>query len=195
MINKKHFRPALLAALALTGGLSGTVQAQAPGPCPNVQTGTYSSYPHFYSDCTVSSVGPGLIPAVGAVETEVTFALDNQGFDPAPGASVPVGQLDDSFIVSMGTDYTGNCTEVQQGSSAGNPSLEDDTVYCAIVATTGGDKIYNRGTWTGTAWTNIQVLSDAISATPTSVPALPLFGLLSLGGLLGLFGARRLGRR
>lgn len=64
-----------------------------------------------------------------------------------------------------------------------------------------GTNIYLRGAWKGSAWTDVQVLRfDSTAAgvnnsTPETVPALPLSALLSLGGLLGLFGVRRLGRR
>jgi hypothetical protein len=197
MINGTSSRTTALAALALTAGLSGTVQAQEPGACPNAQTGTSASYPHIYSDCTVSSAAPVTYPVLGAVETNASISYADSGLDPAPGASLPVGELDsaNSFVASMGPSYTGNCTEVAKGSNTASAPLTANTFYCAVVATTGGDNIYFRGFYSGFGWQNPQVLTDAISNTPASVPALPLFGLLSLGGLLGLFGARRLGRR
>ena len=45
------------------------------------------------------------------------------------------------------------------------------------------------------SWSNPVAVASAPSATApsaTPVPALPLFGLLTLGGLLGLFGLRKL---
>jgi hypothetical protein len=197
MINGTSSRTTALAALALTAGLSGTVQAQEPGACPNAQIGTYASYPHIYSDCAVSSAAPVIYPALGAVETNATINYPDSGLNPAPGASFPVGVLDsaNSFVASMGPSYTGNCTELAKGSNTTSATLTANTFYCAVIATTGGDNIYFRGFYNGFGWANAQVLTDAISSTPASVPALPLFGLLSLGSLLGLFGVRRLGRR
>ena len=41
-------------------------------------------------------------------------------------------------------------------------------------------------------YVDFNTASGSVAAPPTPVPALPLFGLLTLGGLLGLFGLRKL---
>ena len=81
------------------------------------------------------------------------------------------------------------------------PSVVDGNVYCARLSNIEGNQLWLRGTVdvAGNTWKDPIVLTNQPGvgtpyrpASTVPVPVLPFWGLLSLAGLIGLFGFRKL---
>ena len=200
--------------LALFAMFSTSVLAQDLRVCPNVQVGEWLSppaiYSVIYSDCTtqVSGGGPALHVMLanisGLVFSGARFPDD---FDPTPTGDVPFGEYDglDMVAEDMGPNYTGTCSDM----AASIPTLDinnppfavDGNVYCGRTSNIEGNQLWVRGTAdvAGNTWKDPIVLTNQPGiGTPyyakatVPVPVLPFWGLLSLAGLIGLFGFRKL---
>ena len=127
-------------------------------------------------------------------------------FDPTPVGDVPIGTEWDGldFVVEdMGPNYTGTCNDMAASipTLSGDPSLVDGNVYCARLSNIEGNQLWLRGTVdvAGNTWKDPIVLTNQPGvgtpyrpASTVPVPVLPFWGLLSLAGLIGLFGFRKL---
>ena len=195
--------------VALFAMFSTSVLAQDLRVCPNVQVGEWdSSAPSIYSDCTMEPVGGGaglyvFMGFAGLVGMEGGLPGD---FDPTPVGDVPIGTEYDGldFVVEdMGPNYTGTCNDMVASipTLSGNTSLVDGNVYCARLSNIEGNQLWLRGTVdvAGNTWKDPIVLTNQPGvgtpyrpASTVPVPVLPFWGLLSLAGLIGLFGFRKL---
>ena len=126
-------------------------------------------------------------------------------FDPTPTGDVPVGEFDglDLAVEDMGPNYTGTCSDMAASipTISDDPSLVDGNVYCTRLSNTEGNQVWLRGTAdvAGNTWKDPIVLTNQPGvgtpyrpASTVPVPVLPFWGLLSLAGLIGLFGFRKL---
>ena len=201
--------------VALFAMFSTSVLAQDLRVCPNVQVGEVappafvSSAPSIYSDCNME-------PVDGGDGLHVFMAFDNlvgmEGgfpgeFDPTPVGDVPIGTEYDGldFVVEdMGPNYTGTCNDmvasIPTNTEGGIPRV-DGNVYCARISNIEGNQLWLRGTVdvAGNTWKDPIVLTNQPGvgtpyrpASTVPVPVLPFWGLLSLAGLIGLFGFRKL---
>ena len=195
--------------VALFAMFSTSVLAQDLRVCPNVQVGVVVGGPAIYSDCTMQPVGGGLqfhillTPFGGGVISD--GALPSE-FDPAPTGDVPFGTEWDGLdwaTEDMGPNYTGTCNDMAASipTLSGDPSLVDGNVYCARFSNIEGNQLWLRGTVdvAGNTWKDPIVLTNQPGvgtpyrpASTVPVPVLPFWGLLSLAGLIGLFGFRKL---
>ncbi len=103
----------------------------------------------------------------------------------------------------MGPNYTGTCNDMVASIptiTGGIPQV-DGNVYCARLSNIEGNQLWLRGTVdvAGNTWKDPIVLTNQPGVgTPyyakatVPVPVLPFWGLLSLAGLIGLFGFRKL---
>ena len=196
--------------VALFAMFSTSVLAQDLRVCPNVQVGVLFGGPSIYSDCNFQPAGGGaqfhifLTRGSGVVYFE--GALPAQ-FDPAPTGDVPFGTEWDGldFVVEdMGPNYTGTCNDmvasIPTNPEEGIPRV-DGNVYCARISNIEGNQLWLRGTVdvAGNTWKDPIVLTNQPGvgtpyrpASTVPVPVLPFWGLLSLAGLIGLFGFRKL---
>ena len=196
--------------VALFAMFSTSVLAQDLRVCPNVQVGEWdSSASSIYSDCTMEPVGggDGLYVFMGfdnLVGMEGGLPGD---FDPTPVGDVPIGTEYDGldFVVEdMGPNYTGTCNDmvasIPTKPEGGIPRV-DGNVYCARISNIEGNQLWLRGTVdvAGNTWKDPIVLTNQPGvgtpyrpASTVPVPVLPFWGLLSLAGLIGLFGFRKL---
>ena len=194
--------------LALFAMFSTSVLAQDLRVCPNVQVGVRDGEPAIYSDCTVQ-------PAGGGPQFHIFLSLFLDGFvlsdgdlpdnlDPAPTGDVPFGTHDilDYAIEDMGPNYTGTCNDMVASipTNGGLPEAVNGSVYCTRLSNTEGNQLWLRGTLdvAGNTWKDpIMLTNQPGVGTPYSpkatvpVPVLPFWGLLSLAGLIGLFGFRK----
>ena len=198
--------------IAVFGSLMLTHQSAAAAPtvytCPNVQVGgegapAFTS-PSVYSDCYMD-FGSLTFATVRMVYAPPIIDFDanyREEFSPQPSYSINAGtfggEVEDAAFENMGSGYSGNCVnDMNPTNSLGN-SLQAtaNDVYCGRVTSGTGESIWVRATFNGTTFTSPLIVTNAASAAPPSVPVptLPLFGLLSLGGLIGLFGTRKLKR-
>ena len=201
--------------VALFAMFSTSVLAQDLRVCPNVQVGVWDgggvwdAEPAIYSDCTVQPAGGG-----GQLHIYLTlldeFVFSNGAFpdnlDPAPTGDVPFGTEWDGLdwaVEDMGPTYTGTCNDMAASipTLSGDPSLVDGNVYCARLSNIEGNQLWLRGTVdvAGNTWKDPIVLTNQPGvgtpyrpASTVPVPVLPFWGLLSLAGLIGLFGFRKL---
>ena len=196
--------------LALFALFSTSVLAQDLRVCPNVQVGEWRGLPAIYSDCTMEPVGggDGLYVLMGFGDTLVGMEGGAPSdFDPTPVGDVPVGTEFDTldFVVEdMGPNYTGTCSDM----AASIPTFDngvvprvDGNVYCGRLSNIEGNQVWLRGTAdvAGNTWKDPIVLTNQPGvgtpyrpASTVPVPVLPFWGLLSLAGLIGLFGFRKL---
>jgi len=201
ILSSKVAAPVLFAVFYISSN-----SALALTACPNVQVGINDNRsenrPALYSDCTMD-LGDPATPYW--LTLEVSNGVIRAGgynpqtlFSPPPVGNEPFGTWDRNtlFAADMGSSYSGNCDEVTYSDNSINPV--SGNVYCGVVGNTNGEKVYFRGTWTGTTWTSAQVLTDAagvgvpLASEVTPVPVLPTWGFLLLTGLLGLAGFRKL---
>lgn len=94
----------------------------------------------------------------------------------------------------MGAGYTGDCTEVTSYTTDTSQFANNGHSYCAFFLLRDGSDVVVKTT-TEVNNSTVTFTGTTISAranVPATVPAIPLFGLLSLGGLLGLVGVRKL---
>ena len=195
--------------LALFALFSTSVLAQDLRVCPNVQVGKWLSLPAIYSDCTIQPNGGGFeFPVMMAFSVPNGVYIDGSApaeLDPKPTGDVPFGEFDllDLVAEDMGPIYTGTCSDMAASipTLSGDPSLVDGNVYCARLSNTEGNQLWVRGTAdvAGNTWKDPIVLTNQPGVgTPyyakatVPVPVLPFWGLLSLAGLIGLFGFRKL---
>ena len=195
--------------LAFFALFSTSVLAQDLRVCPNVQVGEWGGLPAIYSDCTMEPVGggDGLYVLMGFGDTLVGMEGGAPSdFDPTPVGDVPVGtEFDDldRATEDMGPNYTGTCNDMAASipSTGTNLVSVDGNVYCTRISNKEGNQLWLRGTldWAGNTWKDPIVLTNQPGVgTPyrpkatVPVPVLPFWGLLSLAGLMGLFGFRKL---
>ena len=197
--------------LALFAMFSTSAWAQDLRVCPNVQVGVYDDgatlAPAIYSDCSLETVyGSGYHLTMRFNGTSVRWnGFYPDGFDPKPVGDVPFGKWDELDIVSedMGPDYTGICNDMAASipTDSSTAPTADGSVYCARLSNVEGHQLWLRGTVdvAGNTWKDPIVLTNKPGVgTPYSpkatvpVPVLPLWGLLSMAGLIGLFGFRKL---
>jgi len=192
--------------VALFAMFSTSVLAQDLRVCPNVQVGEWdSSAPSIYSDCTMEPVdgGDGLHVFMGFVDSVGMEGGLPGDFDPTPVGDVPIGTEYDGLgfgVENMGPNYTGTCNDMVASITNGIP-LVDGNVYCARISNIEGNQLWLRGTVdvAGNTWKDPIVLTNQPGvgtpyrpASTVPVPVLPFWGLLSLAGLIGLFGFRKL---
>ena len=196
--------------VALFAMFSTSVLAQDLRVCPNVQVGEWdSSASSIYSDCTMEPVGggDGLHVFMGFVDLVGLEGGPPGDFDPTPVGDVPIGTEYDGldFVVEdMGPNYTGTCNDmvasIPTKPEGGIPRV-DGNVYCARISNIEGNQLWLRGTVdvAGNTWKDPIVLTNQPGvgtpyrpASTVPVPVLPFWGLLSLAGLIGLFGFRKL---
>ena len=196
--------------LALFVMFSPSVLAQDLRVCPNVQVGEYVNganlAPAIYSDCSLETVyGSGNL-TMRFDGTSVRFNdFFPDVFDPRPVGDVPFGKWDElDFVVeNMGPDYTGTCDCMAASipTDSGSAPTVDGNVYCARSSNIEGNQVWLRGTVdvAGNTWKDPIVLTNQPGvgtpyrpASTVPVPVLPFWGLLSLAGLIGLFGFRKL---
>ena len=127
-------------------------------------------------------------------------------FDPMPVGDIPIGTSFnglDFVVEDMGPNYTGTCNDMAalNPTNLGSVPRVDGNVYCGRISNTEGNSVWLRGTVdaAGSTWKDPIVLTNQPGVgTPYSpastvpVPILPFWGLLSLAGLMGLFGFRKL---
>jgi hypothetical protein len=195
--------------LALFAMFSTSVLAQDLRVCPNVQVGKWLSLPSIYSDCTIQPNGGGFeFPVMMAFSVPNGVYINGSApaeLDPTPTGDVPFGEFDglDMVAEDMGPNYTGTCSDMAASipTSGSNPSSVDGNVYCSRFSNTEGNQVWLRGTVdvAGNTWKDPIVLTNQPGVgTPyrpkatVPVPVLPFWGLLSLAGLIGLFGFRKL---
>ena len=204
--------------LALFALFSTSVLAQDLRVCPNVQVGEYVYgansviallTPAIYSDCSIE-------PAGGGISDHVVLAFDTPLvglgvvaapiFGTTPVGDVPLGVANglDAVVEDMGPNYSGTCSDMAASIptlSLANPSLVNGNVYCARLSNIEGNQVWVRGTAdvAGNTWKDPIVLTNQPGvgtpyrpASTVPVPVLPFWGLLSLAGLLGLLGFRKL---
>jgi len=201
--------------VALFAMFSTSVLAQDLRVCPNVQVGVWDgggvwdAEPAIYSDCTVQPAGGGAQFHIYLTLLD-EFVFSNgalpDNLDPAPTGDVPT-QYDglDYVVENMGPNYTGTCNDMVASiptitGGIGIPRV-DGNVYCARLSTIEGNQLWLRGTVdvAGNTWKDPIVLTNQPGvgtpyrpASTVPVPVLPFWGLLSLAGLIGLFGFRKL---
>ena len=192
--------------LALFAMFSTSVLAQDLRVCPNVQVSVVGSIPVIYSDCTMAIEGFDNYQIVmvysGSVGVDAVPAVN---LDPAPVGKVTVGTYGASDLATedMGPNYTGTCNDMVASIptyTGAIPKVEGN-VYCGRISNTEGNQLWLRGTHdvAGNTWKDpIMLTNQPGVGTPYSpkatvpVPVLPFWGLLSLAGLMGLFGFRKL---
>ena len=196
--------------IAVFGSLMLTHQSAAAAPtvytCPNVQVGgegapAFTS-PSVYSDCYMD-FGSAAFATIRMAYAPPVIEFDanyREEFSPQPSYSINAGTYEDEnfSFENMGSGYSGNCVNDMNPTSSNEGEIEAtaNDVYCGRVTSGTGESIWVRATFNGTTFTSPLIVTNAASAAPPSVPVptLPLFGLLSLGGLIGLFGTRKLKR-
>ena len=200
--------------LALFAMFSTSVLAQDLRVCPNVQVGEITvgpnTRPAIYSDCSVEAfIGPGLHVFLAFDGTQVGVDGYDLGFDPTPVGDVPVGEYNNGDLATedMGPNYTGTCNDMAASIPTINSGIPqvDGNVYCGRLSNFEGNQVWLRGTLdvAGNTWKDPIVLTNqpgvgtpyspaASPAATVPVPVLPFWGLLSLAGLMGLFGFRKL---
>jgi hypothetical protein len=194
--------------LALFAMFSPSVLAQDLGVCPNVQVGEYvdgaNLAPAIYSDCSIEAGGK-IHPLMYFDGTSVFLSgFDSDFFTPRPVGDVPFGEYDgaDYVLENMGPNYSGTCNDMAAPIPTITAQLPtaDGNVYCGRFSNTEGNQLWLRGTVdvAGNTWKDPIVPTNQPGVgTPSSpkatvpVPVFPFWGLLSLAGLIGLFGFRK----
>jgi hypothetical protein len=196
--------------LALFAMFSTSVLAQDLRVCPNVQVGEtiiYGVSPSIYGDCSTPRGGGSSAhwTMISAAPFVLLSGLSPADFNPTPVGDVPVGERDraDFVVENMGPNYTGTCSDMAASIPSdldGFASRVDGSVYCGRISTIEGHQLWLRGTVdvAGNTWKDPIVLTNKPGVgTPYSpkatvpVPVFPFWGLLSLAGLIGLFGFRK----
>ena len=191
--------------LALFVMFSPSVLAQDLRVCPNVQVGALGSIPVIYSDCTMDIEGASNYYIVMAFSNLVGVdAFPATVLDPAPVGNVTVGTYDASDLVTedMGPNYTGTCNDMVASIPTYRGAIPkvEGNVYCGRISNTEGNQLWFRGTVdvAGNTWKDpIMLTNQPGVGTPyyakatVPVPVLPFWALLSLAGLIGLFGFRK----
>lgn len=168
-------------------------------PCPSIQSGVLDgqNIKVVYGDCAIDGYSaeiyfyPALYFNVGSDTVGVT-APPAVSLNPAPAGILKLGVLSDFGLANVGVNYAGNCEEVTatESSAAG----QEGATYCGWYANDGsGSRLLLKATLVNSAFSNVtfayNVLPSVGDATP--VPAMPIYLLLALSGLLALFGFSR----
>ena len=193
--------------------LSAAATAQTITACGNVQTGGRLIFDKgVYSDCAMTSPSipsrdrpylsytpPGEGPASIGI-----LLVESADLSPSPVATDLFGEWDlaDAVVEDMGGHYAGDCSDM----SAANPTLDlstttpiDGNVYCGRYSSDSGASILIRGTLDGSSESFRDPAAFVVTAsmpggpapaptTATPVPALPVFGLFVLAGLVASLG-------
>lgn len=95
--------------------------------------------------------------------------LGNTAFSPPAAGPTEFGTFDGltAFAQDMGSSYSGDCTELSSGNSFSIPAVVGNT-YCGLIGNTNSRKVWLRGTWTGSTFTNPSVLTDEPSVVALS---------------------------
>ena len=193
----------LTAVLLLTYSLFGwsSVYPDNYQPCASIQSGVLDdqNIKAVYSDCAIDGydldAGIYFYPAfyfdVGLNIVGVT-ATSADSLDPAPMGILKLGALNDRGLANVGVNYAGNCEEVTatETYTAG----QEGATYCGWYANDGsGSRLLLKATLVNSAFSNVtfahNVPESVGDATP--VPAMPMYLLFALSGLLALFGFYR----
>ncbi len=200
--------------------LSAAATAQTITACDNVQTGGRLIFDKgVYSDCAMtypsapSRDRPYLYyepPGEGGPASIGILLVESADLSPSPVATNLFGEWDfaDAVVEDMGAVYIGDCSDM----SAANPTLDlsisnpiDGIVYCGRYSSDSGASILIRGTFEGSSESFRDPAAFVVTAsmpggpapaptTATPVPALPVFGLFVLAGLVASLGRRGLSR-
>ena len=190
----------LTAVLLLTYSLFGwsSVYPDNYQSCPGIQSGVLDgqNIKAVYSDCAIDGydldAGIYFYPAfyfdVGLNTVGVT-ATAADSLDPAPLGILKLGALTDRGLANVGVNYAGNCEEVTatETSTAG----QEGATYCGWYANDGsGPRLLLKATLANSAFSNVTIEYDGLPSVDdaTPVPAMPMYLLLALSGLLALFG-------
>jgi len=141
--------------------------------------------PEFYFGASIASTGTPL-PGSGGGTVELAFTpkLDAPT-STADGFAVQVSNYDAAYTWAVSTDE-GSATISNTGLVTVTGLTPGQSATVTVTTTRTG---YANGTVAATGSASVAAPG---SPTATPVPALPLFGLLTLGGLLGLFSLRKL---
>ena len=194
----------LTAALLLTYSLFGwsSVYPDNYQSCPGIQSGVLDgqNIKAVYSDCAIDGYTaeiyfyPAFYFDVGLNIVGVTATSANS-LDPAPVGILKLGALNDFGLANVGVNYAGDCEEViaTETSTAG----QEGATYCGWYANDGsGSRLLLKATLVNSAFSNVTLEYDGLPSVgdATPVPAMPMYLLLALSGLLALFGFFRVSK-
>ena len=194
----------LTAALLLTYSLFGwsSIYPDNYQSCPGIQSGVLDgqNIKAVYSDCAIDGYNaeiyfyPAFYFDVGLNIVGVTATSANS-LDPAPVGILKLGALNDFGLANVGVNYAGNCQEVTatETSTAG----QEGATYCGWYASDGsGSRLLLKATLVNSAFSNVTLEYDGLPSVgdATPVPAMPMYLLLALSGLLALFGFFRVSK-
>ena len=188
----------LTAVLLLTYSLFGwsSVYPDNYQSCPGIQSGVLDgqNIKAVYSDCAIDGYTaeiyfyPAFYFDVGLNIVGVTATSANS-LDPAPVGILKLGAMNDFGLANVGVNYAGECDEViaTETSTAG----QEGATYCGWYANDGsGSRLLLKATLVNSAFLNVTLKYDGLPSVgdATPVPAMPMYLLLALSGLLALFG-------
>ena len=194
----------LTAVLLLTYSLFGwsSVYPDNYQSCPGIQSGVLDgqNIKAVYSDCAIDGYTaeiyfyPAFYFDVGLNIVGVTATSANS-LDPAPVGILKLGALNDFGLANVGVNYAGNCQEVTatETSTAG----QEGATYCGWYANDGsGSRFLLKATLVNSAFSNVTFSHNVPESVgdATAVPAMPMYLLLALSGLLALFGFFRVSK-
>jgi len=153
----------------------------------SITAGTYDIYggqPALYTNCTISSSGTAYYPFVsqngtgaGGVLLATGLTSNVTKFNPQPTASIPKGEITknqynsviNGYVKDMGTNYTGNCTEVTEAQYISDDTgAVPDGNYACIMVPTDSNKIYMGGiVHNGSNFTQTQSKSVMLNIAPS----------------------------
>jgi hypothetical protein len=216
MIKSKILLPLLVIFLSISSN------ANAASSCPNVQVGAVtlgsSSAPAIYSDCSMDTGSATEFWLFLYFASGNNFIYlngmpnGNSAFSPPAAGPTEFGTAAGStlFVRDMGSSYSGDCTELSSPSSGESIAVSSvvGNTYCGVVGNTNSRKLWLRGTWTGSTFTNPSVLTDepsvvalstpptpATPATPAAIPTLSEWAMILLASLMGMFAFARIRRQ
>ena len=202
--------------VALVVCLSAPTTSAQVNTCTNVQVstlnaGTLIGGSGVYSDCALDVGGTPRTPAIFYDGLDNRIKVDypaGAAYGSLPAQFV-VGTADNTLLPSLAIlqPGTSDCASELYGNSQSEPPAP--LTYCARFPANdagGAQAVYITATWdaTNSVFTNASVVYNFPAAgsssssgsgsgsAATAVPTLPLFGVMLLGGLLGLFGLRKL---
>ena len=194
----------LTAALLVTYSIFGwsSIYPDNYQSCPGIQSGVLDgqNIKAVYSDCAIDGYNaeiylhPTLYFDVGLNIVGVT-AAPASSLNPAPVGILKLGALNDRGLANVGVNYAGNCEEVTatETSTAG----QEGATYCGWYANDGsGSRLLLKATLVNSAFSNVTLEYDGLPSVgdATPVPAMPMYLLLALSGLLALFGFFRVSK-
>ena len=205
MIKSKILLPLVAVLLSISSNVN------AASSCPNVQVGAIISgsinAPAIYSDCSMD-VGSATeywltMYSVNNSIRVTGWPSGNSAFSPPAAGPTEFGTFDGLTLYAqdMGASYSGDCTELSSSISSSISAIVGNT-YCGVIGNTNGRKVWFRGTWTGSTFTNPSVLTDEPSVvtlstppTPAAIPTLSEWAMLLMASLMGLFAFTRIRRQ